>query len=100
MRFWLFTNRRTSGITLHAEGCRVTNQYRASKGWTGPLTWDEIALIPVESYGLCKLCSSHGTLLVSAPPMVRQLYGRRRHFSSTRRKRNLDKRPGSQPDHT
>jgi hypothetical protein len=69
-RFWLHTNTRTGRITVHRDGCAVASvrlrHYRARRAgvWTGPVSWDELALLPVESYHLCSCwqghCSAYG----------------------------------------
>jgi hypothetical protein len=66
--FWLYTPLRHSKgqlppIVLHLAGCGKFRLVK-NKAWTGPLGWDELALIPVESYRLCPCCRN----LCSTPP--------------------------------
>jgi hypothetical protein len=57
MRFWLYIQRqRDQRTTLHRDGCALMRQVRWDNRWTGPLTWDEIALLPDDSYFVCGRC--------------------------------------------
>jgi hypothetical protein len=84
--FWLYTplppkKGHVSPIVLHGAGCSQRRLVR-NKAWTGPLGWDELALLPVESYRLCPCCRG----LCSATASRKTLsYGPRRLRSRRRR---------------
>jgi hypothetical protein len=67
--FWLYTPLRHSKghlppVVLHLASCGQRRLVK-NKAWTGPLGWDELALIPVESYRLCPCCRN---LCSTLPP--------------------------------
>jgi hypothetical protein len=56
--FWLHTSYdpRRPWITLHRTGCEQLRIARVKPHFTGPLTWDQLAALPVESYVPCLKC--------------------------------------------
>ena len=54
MPFWLYTTR-TPRITLHADGCGLLRLVTIRHGRIGPLSWDQLALLPV-TYHICQAC--------------------------------------------
>jgi hypothetical protein len=80
--FWIYTSTgRTPNTTLHADGCGLLRLVKMRRGKTGPLSWDQLALLPV-TYQLCKACRPGSTSRcqewVSPPPPRRPAYGQRR----------------------
>jgi hypothetical protein len=54
--FWLHASAdRRPSITLHAEGCGALRLVKVRRGKTGPLSWDQLALLPV-TYHVCEAC--------------------------------------------
>jgi hypothetical protein len=60
--FWLYSQSNGRVISLHLEHCQVRSDTsrRAwqAKRWTGPLTWDEVRLMP--DLQLCRKCGTGG----------------------------------------
>ena len=79
--FWFHTALRDAfKVTLHTEGCRIRARMKDSKGWTGPLTIQQVAIVPITSYRTCKSCRSADVL-----PAKQRSYGPRKVLSPRQR---------------
>jgi hypothetical protein len=57
--FWLHTSYHSTRpllVTLHRNGCEQLRIVRVKPRLTGPLTWDQLAAMPAESYVPCQKC--------------------------------------------
>jgi hypothetical protein len=77
--YWLYTRAKDDAMTLHLDNCPARNgRYRKSPRWTGPLTSEQIAVMPQVSYFVC-------TCIARAKVRARE-YGPRRLLSPQHRR--------------